>query len=40
MESNKRVIEEVTMVHKHAEQEERKGLNSKYPLGSRLRNGF
>ena len=39
MESNKRVIEEVPIVHKIAEREERNGL-IKYPLGSRLRNGF
>lgn len=40
MESNKRIIEEVPPVHEHAEKTERSGLRYKYPLGSRLRNGF
>lgn len=40
IESNKRETQEAPTIHKHVEQEERSGLNLKYPLGSRLRNGF
>jgi hypothetical protein len=40
IESSKRETQQVVELHKHVEQEERSGLNSKYPLGSRLRNGF
>jgi hypothetical protein len=40
IQSTKSQSQEVTQIHKHAEEQERQGLNQKFGLGSRLRNGF